>query len=154
MVRPNSKQGIADPTQSIPTAMRLIAAYPWSKQFCKRLVHYRRCPLDIGGCVSCGNESGFKLRWREINAALQTGMEKSSEHFQVASLSASKIDNWTRGKEHTKHRAEAMKRDVDLHLSAMRRIRCGELNRFPRKLFKLCAQFFEQFPAVDPLELS
>src|SRR6266700_1625704 len=54
----------------------------------------------------------------------------------------------------TKHRAEPVKRYVDLCMSATGRIRCGELDRVPRELFELRAQFFEQSPAVDPFELA
>src|SRR5437867_8250864 len=116
-----------------------ITAQSCSLKFCQRLAHYRRCALDIGRCVGRRNESGLKLRWREVNAALQTSMEKSGEHFQVASLRAGEIDDWTRGKEHTKHRTVPVKRDLDLRV----------LNRVSRQLFELRAQFFERFPAVD-----
>src|ERR1700756_76082 len=63
------------------------------------LVHNGPSAIDIFRGVRSGNESRLKLRWREINVALQTGMEKSCEHFQVAPLSVREIDNWPGGKE-------------------------------------------------------
>ena len=81
-------------------------------------------------------------------------MEKSGEHFQVASSRTSEIDNWPGGEEQTKHRTEPVKRDIDLCMSATARIRCGELYGVSRDLFKLGAQVIQQFPAIDPLELT
>jgi len=81
-------------------------------------------------------------------------MEKSGEHFQVASSRTSEIDNWPGGKEQTKHRTQSVKGNIDLCMSAMGRIRRGELDGASRDLFKLGAQVIQQFPAIDPLELT
>ena len=91
-----------------------------------------------------GNESRLKLRWREIDAALQTSMKKTGEHLQVASLRAGKVDNRPRSKEQTKHRAEPVKRGLDFYI----------LDRVARELFQLRARFFQQFSAIGPVELA
>src|SRR5213594_4651872 len=78
-------------------------------------------------------------------------MEKSGEHFQVASSRTGEIDNWPGGKEQTKHRTQSVKGDIDLCLSATARIRCGELDSVSRELFKLVPQVIQQFPSIGPL---
>ena len=71
-------------------------------------------------------------------------MEKSRELFQIAPLGGDKIDNRRLRKKQTEHRADAVECDVDLCVR----------NRIARQFFELGTEFFEQFPAVDPLELS
>src|SRR5215467_13684607 len=90
------------------------------------------------------NKAGLKLRGCEINAALQTSMEKPGEHFQVASLRPREIDNCACRKEQTKQRTESVKRGLGVRV----------LDRCARELFKSRAPFFEQFPAVDSLKLA
>src|ERR1700694_4877721 len=70
--------------------------------------------LNVRGRMRRRNEAGFKLRRCEIDPALQAAVKKFCEHFQIAPLGAIKIDNWAAGKEQTEHRADSMKRDVDL----------------------------------------
>src|SRR5438093_2322605 len=91
-----------------------------------------------------GNKAGLKLRRSEIDAAFQTSVKKPGEHFQIASLRACEIDNWSCCKEQTKQRTEPVKRDAELRI----------FDRCARELFKLRAPFFEQFPAVNSLKLT
>ena len=100
--------------------------------------------LDVSHCVRCGDEASFKLRRREIDAAFQTSVKKTGEHFQIASLRAGEIDNRRGSKEQTKHRTEPVKGDVDLCV----------LDCVTRIGFKLRAQLVEQFPAVDSFEFA
>ncbi len=89
------------------------------------------------------NETGFELRWREINTAFQTSVEKLREPSWIAPFCPGKIDNRRARKKQTEHRAEAVKCDVDLCVR----------DRLACELFEVRAEFFEQLPAVDPLEL-
>ncbi len=75
--------------------------------------------------MRCGNESGLKLRRREINAAFQATPEKFREHFQIASLRASEIMNWSWRKEQTKQRTDPVKREFEI----------GVFDRCARELF-------------------
>src|SRR5205814_1566886 len=59
-------------------------------------------------------------------------------------LGSDKIDNRRLSKKQTEHRADAVECDVDLCVR----------NRIARQFFEMGTEFFEQFPAVDPLELS
>src|SRR5712692_6664610 len=90
------------------------------------------------------NKSGFKLRRGKIDAALQAAVKKLGEHFQIAPLRADKIDNWAAREEQTKHRTDPMKCNVDL----------GLRDGISRGFLKLGAEFFQQFPAVDPIKLA
>ena len=76
------------------------------------ITHDSTCALDLSRRVRCGDETGLKLRRREINASLQTGLKKACEHFQIASLRFGEIEYWRGSKEQTKHRAEPVKGDV------------------------------------------
>jgi hypothetical protein len=100
--------------------------------------------LDVSHSVRCGDEASLKLRRREIDAAFQTSMEKTGEHFQIASLRAGEIDNGRGSKEQTKHRTEPVKRDIDVRV----------LDCVTRKSFKLRAQLVDQFLAVDSFEFA
>src|SRR5438270_9060220 len=87
--------------------------------------------------IVCGmrrrDESGFELRRCEINAAVQTGVEEFCESLQIASVRAGKIHNRSAGEERTKHRADAMKRDVDFRLR----------NRRADQSFEFCAKILQ-----------
>src|SRR5205814_2051019 len=73
-----------------------------------------------------------------------TGVEKLCKHFQIASLRIRKIDNRTARKKQTKDRAGSVKGNVDFCVG----------DRFARESLKLRAEFFEEFPAIDPFELT
>src|SRR5437764_5013715 len=94
--------------------------------------------------MRAGNEAGFELRRCEINAALETGMEKLGELFQVAPFRAGKIDNRPGGKEQTEHRTDAMKRDVDLCVC----------DRGAGEFFESAAEMLENFPSIESIELT
>src|SRR5262249_51285638 len=70
--------------------------------------------LDVSGRVRRGDEAGFKLRRRKIDAAFQTSVKKTGEYFQIASLRVGEIDDRRGSKEQTKHRTEPVKGDVDV----------------------------------------
>src|SRR5207248_11137329 len=96
-------------SDAIPVAFHRIPL-----QIYQRFADDSRCTCDVLGRVRRRNKSSLKLRRREINAALQTSVEKLGEHFQVTSLRTRQINDRTRAKEDTKHRAEPVKRDVDI----------------------------------------
>ena len=94
------------------TTMRRRRACLYSA--CQCFTHDSARALDVSGRVRRGDEASLKLRRREINAALQTSVKKTGEHFQIASLRAGEIDNRRGSKEQTKHRTEPVKGDVDV----------------------------------------
>src|SRR5437763_15359355 len=81
-------------------------ARPYVLQLCQRFTHDSARALDICQRVRRRDEASFKLRRREIDAALQTSVKEPAEHFQIASLRAGKTDNRRGTKEQTKHRTE------------------------------------------------
>src|SRR5262245_23211708 len=62
-------------------------------QRCQYFTYNRARALNVCSRVGSGDEAGFKLRWREIDPALQTSVEKTAKLFQIASLRAGEIDN-------------------------------------------------------------
>src|SRR4029077_1544622 len=85
-------------------------------QLCQRFAHDSGRPLDVSRRVCCGDEASLKLLRRKINAALQTSVKETGEHFQIASLRAGEIDNRPGSKEQTKHRAAPVEGGVRLCL--------------------------------------
>src|SRR6266513_2924023 len=93
----------------------------------------------------CGrNKSGFELRGCEINAAIKTAIKEARELLQIALLCAGQICNRSRRKEEAKHRSDAMEG----------RLRFQVAQRRARRRFKLAAQFLEQLPTIDSLQLA
>ena len=80
----------------------MVQEYAQFLQLCQSFAHNSARAPKVFRCVRCGNESGLELRRCKINAALQTTVEKSGEHLQIASLRACEIMNWFCGKEQTK----------------------------------------------------
>src|ERR1700730_9902637 len=75
----------------------------------KTLAHraHGRCQVEIA--MSRGEKSGFKLRRREVDPAVETAPEITRELFRVATLGARQIDDGLSREEETKHRAHSMK---------------------------------------------
>src|SRR5438876_12149046 len=85
-------------------------------QSSQHLTHYRRRPIDIFGSMRRRNKPGFKLRRGKIDPALQTALEKSRKHFEIATLCAGQVDNWPGREKQTEHRANSMKGGVHFQL--------------------------------------
>src|SRR5205085_4001110 len=68
------------------------------------LAHDGGCAFDVLGRVRGGEESGFELRRGEVNAAIETSVEKAREFFRVAALGGCQIGHWFAREEKAKHR--------------------------------------------------
>src|SRR5207237_3614296 len=75
----------------------------------ERLAHNHGGALDVGERMRGREKSGFELGGREVNAALETRLEKTDEFFRVASLRAGEIEHGIAGEKEAEHGTDPVK---------------------------------------------